>query len=291
MEQREKYIKSLITYFRADVKCCDLSREMRLPFSFNCKNNDKLQTKLYCYQENQFLTFNELSIYLQSDDDIKKYFTDQNHLKHSKNKNSSVRSKKEKNNVGVVSFTDKQIMKYYFTHKIYKTKNSTMNTILDLEDFYNSRKGYTGFRKDFFFIYVLRLKQFGFTDEECLSRCYDLNVSDDMIKEIDRIVKYQYEHDYKITNLKIHEHLKFTQFEINMFRCSYTPERQEIDKKNRLKKLSDKRKKERDIKGVKELQFDIIKNNPEMSRQELADILGISIRTVSNIRKQLKEAV
>ena len=182
-------------------------------------------------------------------------------------------------------------MKYYFTHKIYKTKNSTMNTILDLEDFYNSRKGYTGFRKDFFFIYVLRLKQFGFTDEECLSRCYDLNVSDDMLKEIDRIVKYQYEHDYKITNLKIHEHLKFTQFEINMFRCAYTPERQEIDKKNRLKKLSDKRKKERDVKGVKELQFDIVKNNPEMSRAELADILGVSIRTISNIRKELKEAV
>lgn len=291
IKQREIYTKSLITYFRADVKCSDLSREMRLPFSFNCKNNDRLQTKLYCYQENQFLTFNEMSIYLQSEEDVKKYFTEQNHLKHSKNKNASIRSKKECDHVGVVSFSDIQIMKYYFKHKIYKTKSSTMNIILDLEDFYNARKGYKGFRKDFYFIYILKLKQFGYTEEECLKRCYDLNVSDDMISEIDRIVKYQYEHDYKITNLKIHEHLKFTQFEINIFRCAYTEDRKQLDKSKRLNRLSDKRKKERDVKNNKDLQIDIIKNNPDMSRSELANILGISIRTVSNIKKQLKEVV
>lgn len=288
LEQREKLERSLITYFKADVKCLDLPREMRLPFSLNCKNDDRLQTKLYCYDDCQYLKHTEMSLYLQDEETVKDYFTTQNHLKHSKNKNASVRQKKEKLSSGVVEFSESQIMRYYFTHKIFKTKNSTMNTILDLEDFYRARDGFEGFRKDFFFIYILRLKQFKFNKQECYKRCFELERNIDMLKEIDRIIKYQYDHDYKISNLKIHEHLKFTQFEINMFRCAYTSERKEIDKKKRLKRLSDKRKEERDFKNTKELQLDIVKNNLDMSRQDLAEILGVSIRTISNLKKQIR---
>ncbi len=289
LKTRENLERSLITYFKADVKCLDLPREMRLPFSFNFKNSEKLRTNLYCFEEGQYLTINEMSIYLQSKNDIDNYFTEQNHLKHGKNKGSSIRKKKDGEPSGVVSFAEDQISYYYKNRKMKKTKNSTMNIILDLEDYYKARKGYTGFRKDFFFIYVLKLKQFGFAKDDCLYRCYELNYNEELVKEINRIVKYQYENDYKITNLKIHEHLKFTELEINLFRCAYTLERQELDKKNRLKRLSEKRKKERDVKNTKEFQIELVKNNPDMTRQDLADILGVSVRTISNIRKQLKD--
>lgn len=291
IDERQQLERSLIAYFDADVKCADLPHEMRLPFSYNHKNNECKKTKLLCFDKTQYLSYEEMSIYKQDDEFVDNYFTTQNHLKHSKNKNSTTRTTKApKCESGVIAFDEWQVFEYYSKHKLYKTKSSTMNTILDLEDFYNARKGFTGFRKDFFFIYVLRLKQYGFDQDECLCRCYDLNNDNDMTKEIDRIIAYHYEHDYKITNLKIHEHLKFTQFEINCFRCAYTKERQAIDKKKRLKRLSDKRKKQRNVKERKDFQIDLIKNNPEMSRQDLADILGVSIRTISNIRKQLQEA-
>ncbi len=289
IDKRTRFEKSLITYFEADVKCLDLPREMRLPFSFNCKNNDRIPTKLYCYEENQYLFYDEMQIYLQDDEVVKEYFTTQNHLKFSKNKGSSTRTHKKENKLqGVVEIDSYLFKNYYFTHKLRKTNNSTMNTILDLEDYYKARWGFEGFRNDFYFCYVLRLKQFGFDKYDALLRCYDLNNDNDFAEEIEYIVNYHYEHNYKITNLKIHEHLKFSQLEINCFRCAYTEERKQIDKKKRLKRLSDKRKQERNVKSIKETQIDIIKNNPDMTRQELADILGISIRTVSNIKKQLK---
>lgn len=176
------------------------------------------------------------------------------------------------------------------------SKNLSSNVIPSITKFFI--KSYAFCNKPCSFLFsssnsdtrCVNAKQFKFDEADALQRCLDLNDDNDFVDEIEYIVKYHYEHDYKITNLKIHEHLKFSQFEINMFRCAYTEERQAIDKKKRLKRLSDKRKQERNVKTTKEIQFDVVKNNPDMTRQELADILGVSIRTISNIKKQLKSA-
>lgn len=284
---RNRLEKSLVTYFRGDVKCLDLPREMRLPFSFNCKK-EKIQTILYNYEQNQFLAYEDMNIYLLDDEDVDLYFKTQNHLKHSKNKNASVRNTKIESKP-VIKFTSLDVINYYFKHKIYKTKSSTYNIILDLEDYYNCRKGFEGFRNTFYFIYAVKLKQYGLNEEEALKRCFDLNNDNDFNNEIEYIVHYQYENNYKITNIKIHELLQFTELEINCFRCAYTEERKLLDKKKRLKKLSNKRKIERGFKNNKQLQIDIIKNNPELSRAELSNILGCSLSTISRIKRELKK--
>lgn len=60
--------------------------------------------------------------------------------------------------------------------------------------------------------------------------------------------------------------------------------------KRNVKKLSDKRKRERGFKDNKQLQMDVVKNNPDLSRAELSNILGCSICTISRIRLALKNA-
>lgn len=45
--------------------------------------------------------------------------------------------------------------------------------------------------------------------------------------------------------------------------------------KRNVKKLSDKRKRERGFKDNKQLQMDVVKNNPDLSRAELSNILGV----------------
>ena len=58
-----------------------------------------------------------------------------------------------------------------------------------------------------------------------------------------------------------------------------------------MKKIKQNQKKadKRGFKDNKQLHIDIIKNTPELSRIELANILGCSLSTISRIKRELKK--
>ncbi len=163
------------------------------------------------------------------------------------------------------------------------------NIVYDLHNYFVRRGGNIfGYRHKFAFINSVYLKKMLLTENDCIEYLKKY-FTDSFYDELTIIVEDVYNHDYKLMrNTKIASWLDFTEIDINNSYAYYTEEKVKEQIKLNTIKQNQKKADKRGFKDNKQLQIDIIKNNLELSRAELSNILGCSLSTISRIKRELK---
>lgn len=303
---KNKYINYLIYHFKSDSSCSNLSRVLRCPFSNNVKNIDDIrQTKLFKINKYNDLDIHRLEFAWATADDINTYILINKKERSDKaqktrqmkqivsdsivlkddSKKSFTRKKSIKENVAFDGFD----MRYITYPKQMKWRYK--NIVYDLHNYFVRRRGnIVGYRNKFIFIMSLYLKRIGLKDDDCFEYISKY-ITDDFQTEAKNVINSVYSKNYKIKNKTIAEWLDFTDDDMKNAYSYYTDEKVLQQMKLNSDKQNQKKKELRGFQKNKDFQIDIIKNNPDMTGQELADFLCVSIRTVRNLQKQIKEAV
>lgn len=184
----------------------------------------------------------------------------------------------------------------YFKLTDYKINENFPNQYLiqDLLFFIQNRNGYCkGYRRNLLFIFYFCFRQY------CLMSAYQTrkyiykinNLFQEPLKqkEVEEYLKYLSNYDLctGITNNKVCQILKFEEEEITFMRGSYNVSQEE---RKKIKLDRDRRVKREQYQHKKPTHTEIeicMKNNQSKTNQEIADLLGISVRTIQRVKKKL----
>lgn len=283
---QKEIITKLISILGGDKKCTNLNRVMRFPFSINQKYN--IPTRMYYKGEHRYsyeyllTTINKYMPKTESESETPIITQSQNKESIKNKKPYKVKSNNTKESVHS-SCTDK--------------KNMGIRTLMldranDLESFfYHHLHDLQGRRSNFFLIYKNTISKL-YPPELVERKMIYLNSKLDCPlpeNEIRNILEYKKR--YTFSGGKIADLLEFTQEEINSFHASYTIEqlqnRQRLNilrGNNKVKEMRTKRKQEK-IDYI----FRVLETHQESTNKEIADILHMSIRNVTNYKKLYKE--
>lgn len=304
---KTKYLNSMIYFFKSDAACTNISRHLRCACSHNVKNiNDIRTTKLYKLNDTNNKDIHRLDFFLNSQSIVDEYI--KNNRSETAKKAVETR-KKNKSNISIddnlnTKFSVNKPKKEKKDNIIYENIDFNLsyitlekdpkwrykNIVYDLHNYFVRRGGNIfGYRDKFAFINSIYLKKMLLNENDCIEYLKKY-FTESFYDELTVIVENVYKHDYKLMrNTKIASWLDFTEIDINNSYAYYTEEKVKEQIKLNTIKQNQKKADKRGFKSNKEFQIDIVKNNPELSRAELANILCCSIRTISNIRSQLKK--
>lgn len=226
-------IKQLIARFKADSKCINATRMLRVPGSYNLKNGDKIPVNL-CeltrkrYSLHQFeniSTEEEVSAYWAEIQQARK----RNGKEQQQPKRKS-RTKKTKH-IEIINITPKEL-KLIPRPDDWDGRHVLMGTIYDLHNWV-VRRGCivpAGYRNTFCMIATTRFKMFNISDEDCI-HWLENYLDVDFLDEAKRIVDYIYSHDATIRNATIAEKLCFSSVDYKNSYLIYTDEQRKERKK------------------------------------------------------------
>lgn len=165
------------------------------------------------------------------------------------------------------------------------------NIIYDLHNYYVHRKGQIqGYRHKFFYIFTIYLKYMGKSKENAI-KDMQIYVDDDFKNEFLVLVDDIYNKHYNILkNSTIAEWLDFTDVDkFNSYAC-YDEEQIKQQLYDNKIRYENKRKEERLSKKNenKNYKIEFIKEHITETNQTLADVLGVSIRTIQYLKKEIK---
>lgn len=291
-EAREVIAKNMIGYFYSDFSAKNITHKIRVPFSYNMKNDCERKTKLYNIHEHRF-SFDELSFF-----EIDKYELDErqrawndlitakrlatrklNGTTTSKSDCNSATSEnvKEPDGLSIVSLDGL----HYISKNYYNSTNKNRNLLNDLNNYVIRHDGDLSGKRDIFcFIYSNYAKHL-LTQEQC---CTELQkyVDETFYDELDDIISYVYSRDeaYHYRYSTIAEFLEFTQQDIEDSYCCFCAERKAQALKQKHKRYNDKRYGAK--RTQKQLDRDYVANNLDKTTSELCFELEdrYSVRTI-----------
>lgn len=287
-KMQKEIITNLISILGGDKKCTNLNRLMRFPFSINQKYN--IPTRMYYKETNRYsyeyllTTINKYMPKTENESETPIITQTQNKESIKNKKPYKVKSNNTKESVHS-SCTDK--------------KNMGIRTLMsdrakDLESFFYHHlhnHNMEGTRSNFFLIYkntICKLYPQELVERKIiyLNSKLDCPLPENEIRNI-----LEYKKRYSFSGEKIADMLQFTQEEINSFHSCYTLEerlkRQRLNTlrgNNKVKEIRAKRKKEK-IDYI----FHVLETHEDSTNKEIADILHMSIRNVTNYKKLYRE--
>lgn len=313
---REKYAESLVTFYKADFSSSRITQNIRTPGSYNIKGTP-IKSELIRVNERSAFNLSDLDFFLKSQEEIDEHHDyakakqaakaratkeknqaariangeDPNPRKPYKKKKASEKSKstdKEKEEPKRPEPVDISKMEYY--HHFSRTARN-WNLIMDLHNYFLRHNGdIYGMRANFFTI-MATYCTYMMDEVECKNFLCDY-ADDEFQSELEEIVRYIYHNlsegtRYTYRYEKIAKILNFTEEDIRMSYCSFSPERREEATKARKKRYAEKKKAETRYKKQDRTRF--VREHFDLSNAELAEACGVSERTISRIRATLRK--
>lgn len=173
----------------------------------------------------------------------------------------------------------------------YKPENRTMNTVLDLHNFFIRNKGCLVSRNMFFTILASLFKYKGESDRAAIKWCkkyVDSDYYDEMVETVLNV--YKSDKIYRFSNEKIAKLLCFTPDDIEQSYCCFSEERKAEAKKNRNKRHYEKRRKQNGKMSPEEKQqlcLDYLREYPDIKDKEAIQALNIGRSTFYKLKKLL----
>lgn len=303
-ETKSKYLESMIYFFKSDAACANISRHLRCAFSNNVKNIDDIRTtKLYKLNDSENKDIHRLDFVLES-----KFIVDE-YIKNNRSETAKKAVETRKKNKSNISIDDNLSTKLNKNKKVKKDNiiydnNSCdlpyitlekdpkwryKNIVYDLHNYYVRRGGnIVNYRNKFAFINSIYLKRMLLNENDCIEYLKKY-FTESFYDELTIIVENVYKHDYKLMrNTKIASWLDFTEIDINNSYAYYTEEKVKEQIKLNTIKQNQKKADKRGFKANKEFQIEFVKANSDMTGAQLADVLGVSLRTIRNLQKLIK---
>lgn len=318
---RKKYIDNLIYYFDSDIACRNLSRVMRVPLSYNIKN-EKVPTRLHHLNQDTYYSIQRLDFFLTDSAAIDAYYQEANASRNVKRKetmrkNGTTAGRKKKNNAVSPSTHKKNLpvnvekpktsynntsschqepdfpMEYRYD---YYTHARSWNIIVDLHNYYVRRKGnITGYRHTFCFILSAYYKLCEPDMDKALSAIlpyFEASFQEEAKTTVESV--YQSKNKIRFTNRLIAIYLDFMDDDYNQSYCNYSQEDALACRKKNLKRSRQKQllnAKSRPTKKQEEKSFQLAYVEANMgtrTNMELASDLGISCSTIKRLKQQIK---
>lgn len=321
-EQRRKYTDYLIRFFRADIACRNKSRILRVPGSYNTKH-EEVKTRLHRLNADKVFTFEELDFFAATDGEIREYMRQSQDAKNAKSRATRERHKLEKLAAGIplkpakapklkakssaswkkemaeAEYQDKgnreraaKIGKEIKYRRDFDPHSRQWNLIKDLNNYYCRHNGQIqGHRNQFVHLLAVLLKPIMLVNDAI---DYILPyVEEDFEEEAVRTIEAAYANpkQYRYRYDTIAELLGFDSRDILASYCNFSEERQmearEWATKKAHRREAAKRKAQRNTKERRRQQREAVKYSG-LSVRELAELLGVSERTIKRIRRELR---
>lgn len=323
LSKREYFTKQLLAFYGGDFSCLSVAHQIRVPFSYNCKNGVERKTKLYKIHDKEF-KINELKYFEMDEEDVAQAKAKHN-AKISAKRNATKAMKKALKELEIsnetkdyligevitvdekelAEFTKKTKKKFvkksnnstieefdvcqftYYNRSYYHPQNKNRNLLLDLNNYFIRHNGdLTGKRDLFAFVYANYASRL-MSQSECyneLRKYYDIEFFDELEQIVEAVYNRGKSYNYKYTTIA--EILDFTQADIDASYCNFSEERKQEALKNKYKRKNDKRNKKSREQKAKDKQLFI--NNIDKSNKEIIELLGnkYSIRTIQRWRSQ-----
>ena len=299
---RDYYTDMLICYFHADVSCSNRNHILRLPFSYNCKQ-EPLLTQLHKLNDASCTDIKRLDYFYCSTEDTIQYRSDSYKIRTEKsaktrelNPNNSTEKKPQKpkktkapDKISHDFCVPIENVKYFDD---FKRNARYWNIIKDLNNYYVRHNGnIVGCRNAFIHIMATFLKKvhksldeaIDFIEPYCTVDFYD-----EAITAVNKI--YNKDKQYNYTNDKIASLLYFTDMDYAQSYCCYNDSKRLERKREANRRAKDKQFKEarQKRKAKKDNICNFIKENPTMPTKDIAIIFDVSTRTIQRIKIELR---
>lgn len=305
-----RILRSLILAYGGDLNCCDITRILRPPLSYNKKSKFNKPKQVQILEDNE----TEYNIY-KIEQAIKKYnqsIKTNNWIEEIVDNPETlpfyncpiltftvplIKIENKKNNADTI-LKDTSKKDDYFQIQDYEQNRKFPNNYLiqDLLYYIKNRNGQVkGNRRNLLYIFYFCFKQYcKMTNEQIEEYIYKVNnlFSEKLkIKEIEKYLIYlnDYELYQGITNLKVSKILNFKDEEIKIMRGTYTDnqkERKEIKLKRDREIIKNKYQKK---KPNRTFIIETIQNNPTKTNVELAKLINVSTKTIQRVKKELPQ--
>lgn len=174
----------------------------------------------------------------------------------------------------------------------FKSCNRNWNLLGDLHNFFIRSHGELISRNQFFFIIAAYFKRMGEKDYYAVKYCSKY-VDDDYYDEMEKIVMATYKNDneFIFSYEYIALSLGFSETDIAVSYCNFSPERKKAAKSESNKRHYQKIKEKAGITPAKKKREEILKyieSHPEMNWQEAKDKLGIGRSTFFTMKNEIK---
>lgn len=325
---RKRYFDFINTFYRADIACGSISHYVRVPASWNCKDETARKSVLYKIHDHAF-TLSELDYFQKSDDEIQQHIDSENAIKSQKRKetlakNKALKAEKEaikaekKTDNSKVAKEEKQsdrpnplpsktkapttkpcakstpkaedeeapILAY---NNSYNAHQRYFNILRDLNNYYVRHNGNILGKRDLFaHIMTTVCKKAEFSQDRCYEYCQKY-FAESFHDELKNIVSAVFKtNNYKIYTLeKIALLLGFTERDFKESYCGFSAEKRKEKEQERNRKKYAKKSKEKREETERRIQY--IKDNPEISAKEIADLFNVNIRTAQRLKAKARD--
>lgn len=297
-DHRKQLATMLFAYFSADPHSIPASHYFRVPESFNCKKiTEPIKTKLFEIHDSPFdIDFLEKYYYMSEDDIIKakdKYYekVHKNFKNCGRKKAKKENQEKEEKSPKVWSYEgelpDMTEMHYA---KNFDLKRPFHNVLLDLHNYFIRHGGQIK-RNNFFMCLSVVCFMSHFSLYEALNYC-SRYVASDFEDEMQDIVTYEYEKEYRFYLKNIAYFLEFTEEDYNNSYSGFSEKRRKELRQARNRRYYEACKEKRGLSKLQQKRLDIFDAySLGYTTKEVADLFLISIRTAQRYRKEYINSV
>jgi hypothetical protein len=318
---RKKYFDYINTRFRADIACRSISHPVRVPFSWNCKREPR-KSSLFEIHNSQF-TLNQLDFFQIEDEIIQKHIDTENSIKKAKRQATREKNKAAKESQEIIISeppkkqkqeekqpplrndypkrgdeqsqvrkekpqkieTEEEPPKIYYQNNFYPHQRY-FNILRDLNNYAARRNGRLQGKRDIFaHITAALCRKAMMSQTECFTYC-EKYFTQSFIPELQQIVTDVYNHkNYNMYRLQtIATMLQFTERDYAESYCCFSKQRQKEKKQAHNKKYYatiSKNKKQETAERI-----EIIKENPELTTDDIVALYDVSIRTAQRLKEK-----
>ncbi len=307
-EIRDKFTRSMITYFGGDYNAFPRSHPFRIPFSNNCKRDIPIKSKLMILSDNPRYRISDLEFFSKSESEIDEYFTHEK-AKTTAKRLATIEKKKQNHSAPAVKEEDRisknQHTKHskdksdYDTSPIKNVKYHTKfnkkarysNLLGDLNNYFVRRGcNINGYRHTFIFL-IANYARLYMSQYDCIEHCSQYvsdNFYDEMIEIIENVYSRGYTYYYNYNTIS--KLLNFSDIDLEKSFCAFSDEIKTYRRKERQKAYYQKKTEHTLTESYirRETNKLIIANNPDKTVEELMELCQLSKSSIYRIRKEIK---
>ena len=312
--KREQIAQSLVTFYRADFSSSLITQNIRVPGSYNAKTKP-LKTNFFEANSRSAFFLHNFDFFMKTPEEIQAHRLEENkkraeksaatraknkaarlakgQLQPSKNTDKSGKfcnnTSEASSNIPAPDPVNISGMEYYHNFSKHARR---WNLLKDLHNYFLRHEGYIYGHRASFITILSNYCWYFMNIDECKEYCSQY-INDDFKVEMERIVDFIYskplKERYTYRYEKIAAVLGFTEEDIRMSYCSFSEERRKEAKKRNKKSENEKKKAE--TRNKKKLIYDLVAENINLSAKELANMCGVSERTIYRIKDSLRAQI
>lgn len=301
---RDRYIDYLMYFFHSDPACRNRSHIMRVPLSYNRKEEYKIKTKLHFINSDNNYDIHRLDFMICDYSNIEKYIQEGNSLRakkasetRAKNKVSKSAPSKSPQKANALSSEIKKLKEIVHMdyRNDYQSKARVWNVVIDLHNYFCRHDcNIIGHRHQFAHILTVLLYKCAYSADEIKKFVLPYFTSD-FVEEAEATIERTLKRKYSYKNSTIAIMLGFTLQDYEKSYCCYTEEQKQQRRKKTnaksYKKYYEKQKAERQPTPrqiAAQKNYEYVKAHPEKTQKDLSAYLGVSVDTIKRIRKRIK---